>query len=102
MTLSILVLESGKGDDAPRLWNATEVGPNAAVDLRYNDETETFFVVEPNVALRKLDPESWNRAIHWSERLRNSKVEMPLPGQMVARVSFGGSDTNTLPGSTMS
>ena len=59
MTLSILVLESGKGDDAPRLWNATEVGPNAAVDLRYNDETETFFVVEPNVALRKLDPESW-------------------------------------------
>lgn len=60
MTLSMLVLDDGRGDkDTPRLWNATTIGPNAAVDLVYDDGAEAFFVVEPDVALRKLDPESW-------------------------------------------
>jgi tetratricopeptide (TPR) repeat protein len=59
MTLSMLVLDKGKAENASRLWNATEIGPNAAVDLHYNDGMDAFFVVEPNVALRKLDPESW-------------------------------------------
>ena len=30
-----------------------------AVDLQYDDGGKAFFVVEPEVALRKLDPESW-------------------------------------------
>lgn len=60
MTLSMLVLDEGRGDEnQPRLWNATVVGPDAAVDLRYDDGTETFVVVEPDVRLRKLDPASW-------------------------------------------
>jgi hypothetical protein len=60
LTLSMLVLDEGRGDEnTPRLWNATEVGPHAAVDLIYDDGSKTFLVVEPDVALRKLDPRSW-------------------------------------------
>ncbi|WP_128291227.1 PIN domain-containing protein [Afifella aestuarii] len=60
MTLSMLVLDEGRGEeDKPRLWNASEVCSNAAVDLVYDDGTKVFFVVEPDAALRKFDPESW-------------------------------------------
>lgn len=60
MTLSMLVLDEGWGEkDKPRLWNASAVGPNAAVSLAYDDGAELFFVVEPDAALRKLDPDSW-------------------------------------------
>lgn len=60
MTLSMLVLDEGRGSgDQPRLWTAGEVGRNAAVDLAYDDGSGAFFVVEPDVALRRLDPESW-------------------------------------------
>lgn len=60
MTLSMLVLDEGRGDEnTPRLWNATEVAPDAAIDLAYDDGSEMFFVIEPDVTLRKVDPESW-------------------------------------------
>jgi len=60
LTLSMLVLDEGRGaEDTPRLWNETKVGPDAAADLEYDDGSLTFFVVEPDAALRKLDPESW-------------------------------------------
>lgn len=60
ITLSMLVLDEGRGEkDKPRLWNVSAVGPNAAVDLAYDDGAELFFVVEPDAALRKFDPESW-------------------------------------------
>jgi cellulose synthase operon protein C len=60
MTLSILVLEQGRGAvEAPRAWDAPVVASNVAVDLRYDDGQEVFFVVEPDAALRKLDEESW-------------------------------------------
>jgi cellulose synthase operon protein C len=60
MTLAILVLEQGSGAvDAPRAWDVPVVAPNVAVDLRYDDGQEVFFVVEPDAALRKLDEESW-------------------------------------------
>lgn len=60
MTLSTLVLEEGRGDgEIPGPWTITTVGPNAAVKLRYVDGTETFFVVEPDIALRRLDADSW-------------------------------------------
>ncbi|MFZ1431582.1 MAG: hypothetical protein WAS21_33085 [Geminicoccaceae bacterium] len=60
MTLSMLVLDEGRGDKSmPRLLNATEVGPNSAVDLDYDDGSKAFFVVELDPALLRLDPESW-------------------------------------------
>ncbi len=60
MTLSMLVLEEGRGEaDGPRLWDAPVVAPNVAVDLRYDDGEEVFFVIEPDASLRKLDEESW-------------------------------------------
>ena len=60
MTLSMLVLDEGRGEeDKPGLWDVTEVSPDAAVDLTYDDGSTLFFVVEPNVLLRKLDPQSW-------------------------------------------
>ncbi len=53
-------LEEGRGDEQiPGPWTVTTVGPNAAVKLRYVDGTETFFVVEPDIALRRLDADSW-------------------------------------------
>ena len=60
MTLSMLVLEEGRGEaDSSRLWDAPVVAPNVAVDLRYDDGEEVFFVIEPDASLRKLDEESW-------------------------------------------
>lgn len=60
MTLSMLILDEGRSeDDKPRFWNAVSVGPNAAVDLDYDDGAELFFVIEPDAALRRFDPESW-------------------------------------------
>ena len=57
MTLSMLVLDEGRADEnRARLWNATEVGPNAAVDLSYDDGRETFLVVEPDVAASQARP----------------------------------------------
>lgn len=60
MTLSMLVLEEGRGDkDTPRLWNAETVAANVAVDIRYDDGSDAFFVVEPDARIRKLDQDSW-------------------------------------------
>ena len=60
MTLSMLVLEEGIGRrDVPRLWSIAVAELHAAVDLTYDDGAEVFFVVEPDPALRQLDPESW-------------------------------------------
>lgn len=59
MTLSALVLEEGRGDDADSSWNAERVAPNIAVDLRYDDGEELFLVVEPDAELRRLDNGSW-------------------------------------------
>ena len=42
MTLSMLVLDVGRGDEGrPRLWTLGEVGPDAAVDVRYDDDPES-------------------------------------------------------------
>jgi Flp pilus assembly protein TadD len=60
MTLSILVLEQGRGAaDGPRAWDAPVVAPDVAVDLRYDDGQEVFFVVEADATLRQLDEDSW-------------------------------------------
>lgn len=59
-TLSMLVLDEGRGPgDAPQLWGADQVGENSAVDLRYSDGSEAFFILEPDPQLRRLDPDSW-------------------------------------------
>ncbi|MGB3045818.1 MAG: hypothetical protein WBB98_21785 [Xanthobacteraceae bacterium] len=60
MTLSMLVLEEGRGaEGTPRLWSAETVVANAAVDIHYDDGTDAFFVVEPEATIRKLDQDSW-------------------------------------------
>lgn len=60
MTLSMLVLEEGRGaGDAPRPWDAKTVVANVAVDIRYDDGADIFFVVEPDANIRKLDQDSW-------------------------------------------
>jgi hypothetical protein len=60
MTLSMLILDEGRGkDEAVRRWTADEVGLNTAIDIHYDDGGKAFFVVEPDSALRKVDPESW-------------------------------------------
>lgn len=60
MTLSMLVLEEGRGKaDGPRSWDVPVAAPNVAVDLRYDDGEEVFVVVEPDASLRMLDEESW-------------------------------------------
>jgi tetratricopeptide (TPR) repeat protein len=60
MTLSALVIDEGRGEDhRPRLWSETVVSPNAAIDLRYDDGSQVFFVIEPDARLRKLDSDSW-------------------------------------------
>jgi hypothetical protein len=60
MTLSMLVLQAGQvAGDGPRTWNAQVVAPNIAVDLRYDNGEEVFFVVEPDATLRKLDEDAW-------------------------------------------
>lgn len=60
MTLSAPVLKEGRGSaDGPRLWDAPVVAPNVAVDLRFDDGEEIFFVAEPDASLRKLDEKSW-------------------------------------------
>lgn len=60
MTLSMLVLEEGRGEeDSSRLWNAPVVAPDVAVDLHFDDGEKLFLVVEPDANLRRLDDESW-------------------------------------------
>src|SRR3546814_14728153 len=41
------------------LFRSAEVGNDVAVDLKFDDGNQVFFVVEPDAALRKLDSESW-------------------------------------------
>ncbi len=60
LTLSTLVLEEGwRGSDRVKLWDTSIIGPDVAVDLRYDDGRELFLVVEPDAELRSLDNKSW-------------------------------------------
>jgi cellulose synthase operon protein C len=60
MTLSMLVLEEGRGEeDRARRWDASIVASDTAVDLRYDDGESLFLVVEPDANLRRFDNESW-------------------------------------------
>lgn len=60
MTLVKVVL--GEGQKAERddaLWTARAVGPDMAVDIKYEDGEERFFVIEPDPSVRKLDGDAW-------------------------------------------
>lgn len=58
MTFSTLALEEGRSDqDSGR--NAPTVGTDMAVDLRFDDGSSVFFVVEPDRLLRKYDEAAW-------------------------------------------
>jgi len=61
MTLLSLALNDSIGDpDGPLRWDAPVVAEDVAVDIRYDDGEDAFFVIEPDAALRKLDQdESW-------------------------------------------
>lgn len=52
MTLSGIVLDVGKGRDEGR-WKLAAIGPDAAVDLKYDDGAHQFFVVEGDPELRR-------------------------------------------------
>lgn len=58
MTLSMLVLKEGRADEIRR-WDTPVIGPNVAVDLRFDDGRTQFLIVEPNAHLRRLDNEAW-------------------------------------------
>jgi hypothetical protein len=91
MTLSMLVLEEGRGDDeTPGRWNTPDVSPNAAVDIRYDDGSETFFIVEPDARLRTLDEQSWEP----SHPLVKSLLGMTKGGRFVAPDGRKGAITN--------
>jgi PIN domain associated with the TPR-GreAB-C-PIN system len=60
MSLSSLVLEQGSREGtSASLWGAPVVGPDVAVDIRYDDGQELFVVVEPDPTLCRLDNDSW-------------------------------------------
>ncbi|MGI4768355.1 MAG: hypothetical protein ACRYGP_25215, partial [Janthinobacterium lividum] len=40
-------------------WSPTAVGADVAIDVRYDDGEQSFFIVEDDPGLRSLDPESW-------------------------------------------
>lgn len=60
LTFSGLVLTEGRGapQEAGR-WLVEGVAKNTAVDLAYDDGEAAFFVLEPDVRLRRLDEDSW-------------------------------------------
>ncbi len=56
--LSSLVLQEGM-PGGKRAWEMPTAAPDAAVDVEFSDGEKVFFVIEPDVALRRLDVESW-------------------------------------------
>lgn len=61
MSLIGVVLGEGRTDAGRRdLWAASVVGTDIAVDVTFDDGTTGFFVIEPDIALRKLDADAWD------------------------------------------
>lgn len=59
MTLSGIVLGVGRSPEHDGRWECKTVDTDAAVDIRYNDGSEQFFVIEEDAELRRLDESSW-------------------------------------------
>lgn len=59
MTLSALVIEEGRGEAGKALWTVETAGPDSGIDVTFADGETVFFIIEPDVGLRRLDPESW-------------------------------------------
>ncbi len=60
LNLSMLVLEEGRDlEPGQSHLSITQVSANSAVNLSYDDGSSGFFVVEPDIELRRLDPDSW-------------------------------------------
>lgn len=73
MTLSAIVLDVGPGRDDAR-WRSDTVGPDAAVDLGYDDGSKQFFVIENDVHLRNLDESSWEPSHRLAAAVRGLAV----------------------------
>ena len=60
LMLSRLVLGRGElQEEQKQAWDVHAVAQDVAVDIRYDDGAELFFVVEPNETIRRLDGDSW-------------------------------------------
>jgi cellulose synthase operon protein C len=103
MTLSMLVLEAGQGrTEGPGPWDAQVVAPNIAVDLRYDNGEEAFFVVEPDASLRHLDTESWEPEHPLVQTLLGSGIGARFIVPTGREARSPNSATNTWRGSTTS
>ncbi|MBS0220364.1 MAG: hypothetical protein JSR91_06440 [Proteobacteria bacterium] len=79
MTLSAIVLDVGPARDDAR-WRSDAVGPDAAVDLRYDDGSKQFFVIENDVRLRNLDESSWEPSHTLATAIRGLAVGARFAG----------------------
>lgn len=86
MTLSGLVLIEGRGDEKSKLFDAPVVAPNVAVDLVFDDGEKTFFVVEPDALIRKLDADSWEPG----HALAQAVMGLPLGARFATEAGRGG------------
>ena len=82
MTLSTLVLNDGIGEsDGPLRWDAPVVAEDVAVDIRYDDGEDVFFVIEPDATLRRLDQdESWEPEHPLAQSLMGLSAGAPFVG----------------------
>jgi len=84
MTLSTLVLNEGIGEpDGALRWDAPVVAEDVAVDIRYDDGEDVFFVIEPDAAVRRLDQdESWEPEHPLVQNLMGLSAGSPFVGPM--------------------
>ena len=59
MTLAGIVFADSGGVPRPSAWDVSAVGPDAAVDLTFDNGDKRFFIVEADQQVRKLDSKSW-------------------------------------------
>jgi hypothetical protein len=79
MALSGIVLNVGKSRN-DTLWHIDVIGPDAAVDLVYDDGSTHFFVIENETELRNLDESSWEPSHKLAAAIRGLKKESRFVG----------------------
>ena len=79
MTLSAVVLDVGPGRDDAR-WKSDTIGPDAAIDLLYDDGSKFFFVIESDAQLRSLDESSWEPSHRLAAAVRGLVVGAKFVG----------------------
>jgi tetratricopeptide (TPR) repeat protein len=80
MTFSSVVLDIRTEQSKPPRWLNVKIGPDSAVDLRYDDGTTQFFVVESSAQLRSLDESSWEPSHKLAAAVRGLTVGSRFTG----------------------